>query len=54
MIIYLLHHEQLCNRLWAFLPSLAYALHYKKRIWMLWAFKPYMDLFPQLKASPYV
>lgn len=51
MIIYLKHYEQLCNRLWAFLPALSYALHYNKHILMMWAFKPYLDLFPRLRKS---
>lgn len=54
MILYIKHYEQLCNRIWAFLPSLAYALHYNKKIWMFWAFKPYMDLFPNLRCCPNV
>lgn len=51
MIIYPKHYEQLCNRLWAFLPALSYALHYKKHILMIWAFKPYLELFPNLRKS---
>lgn len=49
MIIYPKHYEQLCNRLWAFLPALSYALHYKKHILMIWAYKPYIDIFPNLR-----
>lgn len=49
MILYIKHYEQLCNRLWAFLPALAYALHFNKTILMFGAYKPYMDLFPNLR-----
>lgn len=54
MILYLKHYEQLCNRIWAFLPALSYSLHYGKSIIMLWGFRPYLDLFPELRGYKYL
>lgn len=50
MIVYLKHYEQLCNRIWAFLPALSRSLHHGERIVMLWGFRKYLDMFPNLRA----
>lgn len=51
MLLYIKHFAQLCNRLWALTPVLAYALQNKKRLNVLYAKKAYVDCFPNLLSS---
>ena len=39
----------MCNRLWAFIPALAYALHKQKKLDVFFAKQAYLDCFPHLK-----
>lgn len=39
----------MCNRLWAFIPALAYALHKQKKLNVFFAKQAYLDCFPHLK-----
>ncbi len=50
MLIYTKHYGQMCNRLWALLPSLAYAMERKTSLYVLFARKDYVDCFPMLKS----
>lgn len=50
MLIYTKHYGQMCNRLWALLPSLAYAMEKKTSLYVLFARKDYVDCFPMLKS----
>lgn len=54
MLIYAKHYGQMCNRLWALLPVLAYALEKKSRLYLLFAHKDYVDCFPMLKKCPFL
>ena len=54
MMLYVKHSAQMCNRLWALTPALAYALHKRKRLYVLFAKKDYIDCFPNLKTSKYI
>lgn len=51
MIIFYKHYNQLCNRLWAFLPALALALEFNQNLLVFGAYKEYLDLFPNLKLN---
>lgn len=44
----------MCNRLWAFMPVLAYALQKRQKLYVLFAKKGYLDYFPHLKQSKIV
>lgn len=50
MIIISRQYNQLCNRLFSYLPTLSYALEGKESIVFLFQYKPYADLFPNLRA----
>lgn len=54
MLIYVKHFAQMCNRLWALVPVLAYAMHRQQRIYVLFAKKEYVDCFPMLKKNQYI
>jgi hypothetical protein len=54
MLIYAKHYGQMCNRLWALLPSLAYAMERKISLYVLFARKDYVDCFPMLKSCPFL
>ena len=49
MLLYVKHYAQMCNRLWAFVPALAYALHRQQRMYVFFAGRKYVDAFPHLK-----
>lgn len=49
MLLYVKHYAQMCNRLWAFVPALAYALHCQQRMYVFFAGRKYVDAFPHLK-----
>lgn len=49
MLLYVKHYAQMCNRLWAFIPALAYALHKQQKLNVFFAKQSYLDLFPHLK-----
>ena len=34
-MLYVKHSAQMCNRLWALTPALAYALHKRKRLYVI-------------------
>lgn len=54
MLVYVKHFAQMCNRLWALVPVLAYAMHRQQKIYVLFAKKEYVDCFPNLKNNQYV
>lgn len=54
MLIYVKHFAQMCNRLWALVPVLAYAIHRQQRVYVLFAKKEYVDCFPLLKNNKYI
>lgn len=54
MLIYSKHYGQMCNRLWALLPSLAYAMEKRICLYVLFARKGYVDCFPLLKNCPFL
>lgn len=51
MLIYVKHYGQLCNRLWAMVPVIAYVLQTNKKLYVLFAKRSYLDCFPNLKKS---
>ena len=51
MILYVKHFAQLCNRLWAFIPALAFALHMRKTMYVFFAKSDYLQYYPNLKKS---
>ena len=51
MLIYVKHYGQLCNRLWAMVPVIAYVLQRNQKLYVLFAKKGYLDCFPNLKKS---
>ena len=54
MIVVYTHDGQLCNRLWALLPILAYAIHKRVRLLNFFAYDKYLRLFPNLRESEYI
>ncbi len=48
MLLYVKHYAQMCNRLWAFMPALAYALHKHQTLNVFFAKQAYLDCFPHL------
>lgn len=50
MLLYVKHYGQLCNRLWALTPVLAYVLQKNKKLYVLFAKKTYLDCFPNLRT----
>lgn len=54
MLLYVKHFAQMCNRLWALTPVLAYALHKRQKLYVLFPDKEYVDCFPNLKNSKYI
>lgn len=51
MLLYVKHFAQMCNRLWALTPALAFALHKRKAMYVLFAKSDYLNYFPNLKQS---
>lgn len=51
MLFYVKHYGQMCNRLWAMVPVIAYVLHTNQKLYVLFAKKGYLDYFPNLKKS---
>lgn len=49
MIIISRQYNQLCNRLFSYLPTISYALEGKESIVFLFQYKPYAHLFPNLR-----
>ena len=54
MLIYVKHYGQLCNRLWALIPVIAYVLHKKRHLCVCFAPKSYLNCFPMLKKCKYL
>ena len=54
MLIYVKHYGQMCNRLWAIMPVIAYALQKKKKLYVIFAKKSYLGYFPHLKKCKWV
>lgn len=54
MILQVKHGCQLCNRLFALLPTSAYAIHEKQRLVVLFQSKQYLEYFPNLTRNRYV
>ena len=54
MLICVKHYGQLCNRLWALTPVIAYALHKKRHLYVCFARKSYLNCFPMLKNCKYL
>ena len=54
MLLYVKHFAQMCNRLWALTPVLAYALHKQQKLYVLFPRKEYVECFPNLKRSKYI
>lgn len=49
MIIISKHTNQLCNRLFTYLPVLSYALEANEKVCFLFQYKEYVKMFPNLK-----
>lgn len=54
MLFYVKHFAQMCNRLWALAPVVAYALNKRKKVYVLFAKKSYVNCFPNLKGCEYL
>jgi len=52
LIIFNEQKNQLCNRLFAFLPSIAFALENNEKLLILFFSKKYLSLFPNLAKHP--
>lgn len=53
MIIIAKHTNQLCNRLFTYLPILSYALEAHQPVLFLFQYRPYANLFPNLRKAGY-
>jgi len=54
MIIISKHTNQLCNRLFTYLPVISYALEANERVAFLFQYKGYSGLFPNLAKAGYI
>lgn len=54
MIIISKHTNQLCNRLFTYLPVISYALEANERVMFLFQYKGYDNLFPNLSKAGYL
>lgn len=54
MLFQVKHGCQLCNRLFAMLPTVAYAIHNKRRLYVLFQSKQYLDYFPNIRENRFV
>jgi hypothetical protein len=54
MLLQVKHRDQLCNRLFALLPAMAYAVHNKVKLYVFFEEKQYLDYFPDVHKNHWV